>query len=188
VINELNKRYEKISENAGLIQKRERMSVEGFSAVKAANQLKNVTKSDIISQNAVEKPETGDGVRTICRLDRNIYSCITKDIVTDEVVLINERILHIQDHHPDDFEKYGRYIKEMIEQPDYIIEANREKDKSGLVLKEFVDNDERFRLILRLATSADKEGYKNSIITFQYVKKKEYDRLIRNKNILYKKE
>jgi hypothetical protein len=49
VINELNKRYEKISENAGLIQKRERMSVEGFSAVKAADQLKKVPKSGIIN-------------------------------------------------------------------------------------------------------------------------------------------
>ena len=187
-INKLWKRYDKVSEAAGLKEKPERTRVEGFSAVKAVDPLKKTQKSNIISQKAEKTPETGDGVRTICKLDRDIYSCITKDIATDEVVLINERILHIQDHHPNDFERYGRYIKEMIEHPDYIIEANREKDKSGLVLKEFADNGEQFRLVLRLATSTDKRGSKNSIITFQYVKKKEYTRLTKNKKVLYKRK
>ena len=126
-------------------------------------------------------------MQIICKLDRGIYSCITKDIVTDEVVLMNERILHIKDHHPNDYERFGSYIRRMIEQPDYIVEANREKERSGLVLKSFEENGEQFRLVLRIVTSSDRAGLKNSVITFQYVKKKEYERLIRNKKILYRR-
>lgn len=126
-------------------------------------------------------------MRVICRLDRGIYSCITQDIVTDEVVLVDERIIHIKDHHPNDYERFGMYIRRMIEQPDYIIEANRERERSGLVLKAFEENGEQFRLVLRLVTSSDRAGSKNSVITFQYVNKKEYERLIRNKKILYRR-
>lgn len=126
-------------------------------------------------------------MRVICRLDRGIYSCITQDIVTDEVVLVDERIIHIKDHHPNDYERFGMYIRRMIEQPDYIIEANRERERSGLVLKAFEENGEQFRLVLRLVTSSDRAGLKNSVITFQYVNKKEYERLIRNKKILYRR-
>ena len=113
-------------------------------------------------------------MKTICSLDLDIYSCICKDIITTDVVLIDERILHIKEHHPNDYEKYGGYIREMIENPDYILEANREKDKRGLILKAFTSSDEQFRLVLRLATASDKKGLKNSVITFQYVSRKEY--------------
>lgn len=73
----------------------------------------------------------------------------------------------------------------MIEQPDYIIETDRKN--TAFVLKEFSENGLRFRLILRLHTATDDPGFQNSIITFQYIKSKEYQRLIRNKKILYKR-
>ena len=57
----------------------------------------------------------------ICELDREIYACINRDIVTSDVVLVDERILHIREHHPNDYERYGRYMAEMILNPDYII-------------------------------------------------------------------
>ena len=79
-------------------------------------------------------------------------------------------------------------MAEMILNPDYIIEANLEKERSGLILKEFLQEGEQFRLILRLATSSDTAGLMNSVITFQYVHEKEYRRLIRNKKILYSRE
>lgn len=129
--------------------------------------------------------KAGGDVNYICRLDRSIYSCVSEDIVTDEVVLNAERIVHIEDHHPMDFERYGHYIQRMIEQPDYIIETDREK--TAFVLKEFNMDERQFRLILRLHTATDDPDYQNSVITFQYVRKKEYERLIRNKKVLYKR-
>lgn len=183
-INRLDEEYAKISGAAGLYEEPQRMRVAGFRKVKTTDELKNQPNYAKITPSV---QSGGGGVRTICKLDRSIYSCISKDIVTDEVVLIDERILHIKDHHPNDYERFGKYIVEMIERPDYIIEANRDKSKSGLILKEFTENNEQFRLVLRLATSTDKQGLRNSVITFQYVKKKEYDRLIRNKKVLYRR-
>ncbi|MCC8138968.1 MAG: hypothetical protein LIO67_01520 [Lachnospiraceae bacterium] len=66
------------------------------------------------------------------KIDRDIYKCITEDIVTDEVVLTEERIQHIKDRHPTDYERFCSYIPEIIRDPDYIIKSN--KQSTGIIL------------------------------------------------------
>ena len=126
-------------------------------------------------------------MHSVGKIDKNIYSCITDDIVTDEVIITDERIQHIKDRHPDDYERYYSYLKVIVEQPDYIIETN--KPKTALILKEITGSEnEQFKTVLRLTTSTDNPDYKNSIITFMKINNKEWNRLIRNKTILYKRE
>lgn len=122
----------------------------------------------------------------ITRLNIEKYKCVSEDIVTDEVVITNERIQHIRDRHPNDFERYERYIREIIEKPDFILEAN--KPNTAFVLKRIQEGNERFELILRLAVQGDPDGYKNSVITFLRVEEKRYNRYLRTKKILYKSE
>lgn len=123
-------------------------------------------------------------MRFVCRIDREIYSCVTEDIATDEVIITEERIQHIRERHPDDYEKYAGYMADMLEHPAYIIE---DADlNTAFVLKEYPLDETRFRLILRIQTSADPSGRQNSVLTFQYIKEKEYRRLIKNKKVLYK--
>ena len=121
----------------------------------------------------------------LCKLDREIYSCISKDILTDEVILTEERISHIKGHHPNDYERYHGYIRRMVISPDYIIET-RAAD-TAFIVNEFTEGDMHFRLILKLKTAREKRDYKNSVIQFQYINGREFERLIRNKKILYKR-
>lgn len=120
------------------------------------------------------------------KIDRDIYKCITEDIVTDEVIITDERINHIKERHPYDYERYYFYLKEVIEKPDYILCGN--KPNSALILKEFLEGKEQFKTILRLITPSDDSSFKNSIITFMKINNKEWERLLRNKETLYKKE
>ena len=119
-------------------------------------------------------------------IDRSIYKCITEDIVTEEVIITDERIQHIKDRHPNDYERYYEYLTQIVEKPDYIVETN--KMNTALILKEFVEGGEQFKTVVRLTTSCDNSEYKNSIITFMKINDKEWNRLLRNKRILYKKE
>ena len=119
----------------------------------------------------------------VCKIDLTIYSCVSPDITTDVVIITDERIRHIQSRHPLDYERYHEYIKSILEDPHYIIEDN--KPNTAFILKEFVEDQQRFRLILRLHTTRDVPGRQNSILTFQYIKEREYQRLIHNKKILY---
>ena len=126
-------------------------------------------------------------MQLVGKIDRDIYSCITEDIVTEDVIITEERIEHIKERHPNDYEKYWGYLKNIVEDPDFIIESN--KPNTALILKEVRESDEkRFKTVLRLNVSTDNPNFKNSIITFMKINEKEWSRLIRNKRILYKKD
>ena len=148
---------------------------------------KNVAKSEnsgIINENKSEA--MADEVHYIGRIDKNIYCRVTKDIISDEVIITDERIEHIKNRHPNDFENYCTYMKEAVINPDYIIEAN--KPHTALVLKSFNDDEKQFKTVLRLVTNSDNPDFKNSIITFMKINEKEWKRLVKNKKILYKPE
>lgn len=125
-------------------------------------------------------------VHSIGRINREIYKCVTADIVTDEVIITDKQIQHIKERHPNDYERYYGYFEEIVSSPDYIIQAN--KPNTALILKEIIEENEVFKTVLRLATSNDNSGYKNSIITFMRIDEKEWNRILRNKRILYKRE
>ena len=90
-------------------------------------------------------------------------------IRTDEVIITDNQIQHIKDRHPD-----------------YIVETP--KPNTALILKEIITEKEKIKTVLRLATSVDNKEYKNSIITFMKIDEKEWNRLLRNKRVFYKKE
>lgn len=135
---------------------------------------------------ANELVSEGGRVRKVGNLDIEKYRVVTDQIRTDEVIITDERIQHIKDRHPNDFERYAQYITRIVEDPDYILEAN--KPNTAFLLKEFLEDGERFQLIVRLAVEGDAPGYKNSVITFLKVEEKRYRRYLRTKKILYKSE
>lgn len=113
------------------------------------------------------------------------YKCVTKDIKSDDVIITDKQIAHIKERHPNDYERYFTYAKDIIKEPDYILEAN--KPNTAFVLKRIEDNGKNYQLILRLKTSGDPESYMNSIITFLKIDDKKWAKYLRNKKILYDK-
>ena len=106
-------------------------------------------------------------MQLVGKIDRDIYSCITEDIVTEDVIITEERIEHIKERHPNDYERFYCYLPEIISSPDYIVEAN--KPNTAVILKEVGEQGERFKLVLRIKVQGDPQEYKNSIMTFWYI-------------------
>ena len=125
-------------------------------------------------------------MQIVGRINLEIFRMFFPDITTDEVIITEERIGHIRERHPDDFERYEDYLRGIVESPDYIVEAN--KPASAVLLKEFFEDGKQFQAILRLHTSIDDPVFKNSIITFMKLKKTRYDTYTRTKKVLYKSE
>lgn len=141
------------------------------------------------SDNVIIKPTDDKEVKDvhyIGKIDKEIYKCVTDDIVTDEIIITYKQIEHIKTRHPNDYERFSDYFKEIVSKPDYIIEAN--KPNSALVLKKIDIENEQFKTVVRIATSDDNPSIKNSIITFMKIDDKEWNRILRNKKILYKSE
>lgn len=186
--NGLNKDYERIEmakwdrEQA----KSARISANQQGKIKNNDNKTYTDNSSNVTIRPTENTKEVSEVHSVGKIDREIYKCISDDIKTDEVIITDERIQHIKDRHPNDFERYYGYMKEIVETPDYIVETN--KPKTALILKAFNNGDEPFKTVLRLVTSEDNPNFKNSIITFMKIDEKEWSRLIRNKKNLYKRE
>lgn len=119
----------------------------------------------------------------VCKLNLELYRVVTEDISCDEVIITDKQIEHIKDRHPNDYEPFTKYASAVIADPDYIIAAN--KPNTAVLLKEVIIGEQRVKLILRLKTSADPAEYKNSVITFQHVSAKRYERYVKNAQIIY---
>lgn len=122
----------------------------------------------------------------ICDLDIKLYQCVSISVQTSEVIITEERMDHIRERHPNDYERFCSYIPLMIAEPDYIVAANRAN--TAVVLKEVEENGEKFKLILRLKTPEAPEEYKNSVISFWHIGETTWKKTIKNKRILYKRE
>ena len=148
-----------------------------------AGKVANRLDSDIISSSSTKEDIQ---VHSVGKINRDIYKCITEDIVTDEVIITDERIQHIKERHPNDYERFYSYIPEIINDPDFIIEAN--KPNTAVVLKEIEERGEKFKLVLRIKVQGDPEEYKNSIMTFWRIGGTTWRKTLKNKTVLYKKE
>lgn len=127
-----------------------------------------------------------NNLQIIGKIDIEIYKCIANNILTEDVVITENQIIHIKEHHPNDYERFSQYFGEIIAEPDYIVEAN--KPNTALILKEIYCDKIKFKTVLKLATHVDNPNYKNSIITFMKIDEKEWNRILKNKKILYKSE
>lgn len=113
-----------------------------------------------------------------------IYDCITAEHIADEVIITEEQLLHIRERHPEAYEDVKRYVRDILDEPDYIF---RDKHpNTGLIIKKIVE--ENSLLVLKVATADDKKEYKNSIITSWKITEKRLNNYLRNKEIIYKRE
>lgn len=143
-------------------------------------------KDDTISETSQKKSET-DAVQYVGKINREMYKVITDDITTDEAVITDERIAHILERHPQEQHKAViERLLESIQGPDYILKDTA--PQTAVVLKAFPEQSERYRIIFRLHGKGDKSDYKNSVITAFYISERKYNKYIRNKEVLYKKE
>ena len=119
-------------------------------------------------------------------IDTQKYRCITDDITTDEVVITEEQVRHIKAHHPGHFEKISPFLQTALDDPDYILEDKN--PNTALILKKIEVDGLRLQVVLRLHTSTDAEGRKNSIISAWEISESRWNNYLRNKNVLYKRE
>ena len=124
-------------------------------------------------------------VYKIGSLDMSIYKCISKNYITDEVIITEKQLIHIKERHPEAYKNAISYIRHILAQPDYIIKDK--KPDTGLIIKQVTAREKHMLLVLRMCTSC-KEGYKNSIITGWEISEKRLKNYLKNKQILYKHE
>ena len=107
----------------------------------------------------------------ICKINKNILGKYKNKIITRDVILTQERLEnHILLHHKKDYEQLKPYLKDIINNPDFIIDDNRHED-TIILLKEINEISKHGRIVLKLALGKNTVYSKNSIPVFYLINK-----------------
>ena len=129
----------------------------------------------------------------IGKIDIQLFKKISKNIITDEVVLTDKQRNHIEERHPKILEKYEQYFEQIIENPDYILKDNS-RENTALILKTVKNKTKdgkvigSINLVLRLAVEGEDINNKNSIITCIPIGDTRLKSYKKNGKIIYKNE
>ena len=107
------------------------------------------------------------------------------EIQTDEIIITDERIEHILERHPDDYDLFLQYGVLTVTTPNVVI---KDKKNVGTVFMVKKLSETNINVVVRVALSTDKKGLKNSVMTFYRLRDKNLKKLIEKNEVLYKSE
>lgn len=131
--------------------------------------------------------KTGDTeVQQLCELKPDVLEEEFGKLNTTEVVLTDERIQHIRDHHPQDYELFEAYGIKTITEPDAII-RDMEHDNTVFMVSRLENTN--LNAIVRLSVSdIDSSQLKNSVMTFYRIRTKNLVKLMKKHKVLYNRD
>ena len=142
------------------------------------------SKNNIVA-GAVRKVINVAEVISLCKINLQIFAGKFGRILTDEVIITNERIEHIKTHHPEDFGLFQLYGKDCVQYPDLVL---TDKKNFGTVFMIKKLSDINLNIVLRLVLENEDNRLKNSVMTFWRIRERNLKKLIKRNEILYKKE
>ena len=125
----------------------------------------------------------GTGVKTIAKINKEIYGCISEELLTDEVIITDRQIEH-SNLHNGAYDKYGDQIEGILLDPDYIFEDKM--PNTGLVIGRLRKEDGKYlQIVLRVKVHTDPGEYKNSVISCWDISEQRLRTYRKNRKILY---
>ncbi len=104
---------------------------------------------------------------------------------TNEVIVTENRLKHIQERHPEDFALFMEYWESCVQEPDYIVK-DQKNDETVFMIKKLETSN--LNLVLRLALAKNPQGYKNAVITCYRIRESNLKKLLEKNLTLYKGE
>lgn len=129
-----------------------------------------------------------DNVAEIIKLGKIDTQPLEKEfgkLLTDEIIITNERIEHIKSRHPEDYKLFEDYGLLTVKNPDVIIKDCKNKGTVFMVKKL---PDTNLNVVARLVLDEDDPSHKNSIMTFYRIRNRNLVKLENKNKTLYKKE
>lgn len=121
----------------------------------------------------------------IGKLDIKKLGKYGEKIVTDEVILTDERKIHIYENHTIDYEIIINNVNKTVLQPSEIIEDLKHKDTLFFIGK--LDKNS-LNVIIKLNTVNSTEHPQNSIMTAWIIRNSNLKKLRKRNKIIYKRE
>ena len=121
----------------------------------------------------------------IGKLDTDIFREEFGELITDELILMDERDEHIKERHESDYDLFHKWVERVISIPDFILKDIK-NDNTVFYIKHIEETN--MNIVIKLAVETEDKAKKNSIIIAYQLGEKTLDRLRRKNKILYNKE
>ncbi len=103
--------------------------------------------------------------------------------INPNVELTAERLEHIRQHHPEDFDMCVKYIDPVIENPDLILEDHK-NPLTAMFIRSF--GEAGVNVVIKLAMSSD-TGNRSFIVTVHPAGERSIKKLERKNKVVYKR-
>ncbi len=124
-------------------------------------------------------------IQSLGKINTGILEQEFGKIQTDEIIVTNERMNHIQERHPEDYALFEQYGRESVHSPDMIVRDIKHKG-TVFMIKKLPDTN--LNVVVRVVLETDDSRLKNSIMTFYRIRERNLKKLIEKNGLLYKKE
>lgn len=141
--------------------------------------------SDILSTSDAKEGTMMAEIRNIGKINTDVLEKEFGRIQTDEIIITNERIDHIKQRHPEDYDLFEQYGEASVTSPDLIIKDIKNVGTVFMVKKLPETN---LNVVVRVVLETDDSKLKNSVMTFYRIREKNLRKLIDKNGLLYKKE
>lgn len=139
---------------------------------------------DTIKSLSVKEAVDVREIKSLGKINTAILEKKFGKVQTDEIIVTNERLIHIQQRHPQDYELFEKYGQDCVQNPEYII---NDKKNDGTVFMVRGLPDTNLNVVVRVALETDKKGLKNSVMTFYRLRDRNLRKLIEKMNYFTKK-
>ena len=148
------------------------------------------TVAKVFNSGIIESQVTKEGVmmteiRNLGKINTDVLEKEFGRIQTDEIIITNERIKHIKQRHPEDYDLFEKYGEESVTSPDLIIKGIK---NAGTVFMVKRLPETNLNVVVRVVLETDDVKLKNSVMTFYRIREKNLKKLIEKNGLLYKKE
>jgi len=106
-------------------------------------------------------------------------------IMSNEIIITDERLKHIKIRHPEDYELFKEFGKQTAEKPDIIIKDCK-NELTVFMIKKLESTN--LNVVAKLIVCENNEDLKNSVMTFYRIRNKNLIKLEKKNKILYKRE
>lgn len=141
--------------------------------------------SDILSISDAKEEIIMTKKRNLGKINTDVLEKEFGKIQTDEIIITNERIGHIKQRHPEDYDLFEQYGGESVTSPDLII---KDIKNTGTVFMVKKLPETNLNVVVRVVLETDDSKLKNSVMTFYRIREKNLRKLIEKNRLLYKKE
>ncbi len=121
----------------------------------------------------------------IGKIDKQKIGYYANKISNDEIVLTEERKLHIYEEHKKDYRLIMKNIKNGVLNPNEVLKDNKNKDTLFFISK--IDKN-NLNVVIKLNTTNNEEHPNNSIMTAWLIRDSNLKKLREKNEIIYKSE